>query len=151
MGRLSNYIAFAATMLLFACTSEACLEQTESYLKASLYSYSTKRILAPDSLTVRGPGMDTTFIYNKSRKISLMKLPLRADSETTTFVVTINDISDTVAIRHTSYPHLISRECGYTWYHDIEPPSWSNNAIDSVWLRFDVVTNNDEENIRIYY
>jgi hypothetical protein len=147
---LAGVIAgFAAVM--FSCSPEACLENTESYLNASLYSYANKKIKAPDSLTIHGSGLDTTYIYRKSRNITVARLPLNTDAGISTFVITFNNITDTMTFRHTSYPHLISRECGYTWFHDTEPPVFTRNAIDSVWFRFGLVTNNDEENIRIFY
>jgi hypothetical protein len=149
-GTLAGIIA-ALAMAMFSCSPEACLENTESYLNASLYSYSKKTISAPDSLTIHGYGLDTNFIYNRSRNITVARLPLDTEAGISTFVITFNNIADTITFRHTSYPHLISRECGYTWYHDTEPPEWTSNAIDSVWFRFGLVTNNEEENIRIFY
>jgi hypothetical protein len=152
-GRISRTLAgiIAGLTVMVSCSPEACLENTESYLNASLYSYSKKIITAPDSLTIFGSGRDTNFIYRRSRNITVARFPLDNIAGSSTFVIIFNNIADTITFRHTSYPHLISRECGYTWFHDAQPPEWTTNAIDSVWFRFGLVTNDEEENIRIFY
>lgn len=137
--------------LVCSCTPEACLEETEAYVKATFYSSATGKSVIPDSLTIYGSGMDTTFIYEKARGIRVANLPLNVSAQSSVFVVTINTLTDTLTILHTSYPHLISQECGYTWYHNIEEPSFTGNAIDSIHSPKRVITTFNEENIRIYF
>ena len=137
---------------LISCTPQACLDETESYLKVSFFSYTTKKSLPPDSLTVYGLNMDTSFIYNKSRTVNIARLPLNAAADSSVFVLTINKITDTLTIRHFSYPHLISKECGYTFYHNIlELPIPTFNTIDSIGMPKGTITTLNEENVRIYY
>ena len=37
-----------------------------------------------------------------------------------TFVIKINGVTDTIEFQYSSYPHLISKECGYTFYHHLD-------------------------------
>jgi hypothetical protein len=46
---------------------------------------------------------------------------------------------------------MISKECGYTFYHTIEAPSFTTNIIDTVTVVKYTITTLSEENIRIYY
>lgn len=145
-------IAVLLILLYFAaCTPESCLEETESFLEASFYSYATGGILAPDSLTLYGTGRDTSMIYSSLAAVKIASIPLNPAETTSSFVIMINGVEDTLVFSHFSYPHLISRECGYTFYHNLDSMSFTKNAIDSVWIRNNIITTFDEENIRIFY
>lgn len=147
-------IIIAATgfiLLHTSCTPEACFEETESFLKGNLYSYSTKKILAADSLSLWGSNSGTSFVYNNALKLSKVLFPLDASSVTSSFVIKINGVTDNIEITYTSYPHLISKECGYTFYHNIETITFTKNIIDSVHISKHTITTINEENIQIYY
>src|SRR5512133_1146444 len=143
----------AFLVVITSCTPESCLEETESFLKASFYSYSKPlNALPPDSLTVYGAGRDTAKIYASAQAIKEARLPLNPQTGSSVFIIRLNGISDTLSLSYSSYPHLISRECGYTYYHNItEPPAFTKNIIDSVWIKNNVITTKNEENIRIFY
>lgn len=144
-------VLLIAMTFLSSCTPESCLEETEAFLEASFYSYSSKNPQIPDSLTSFGLDMDTSRIYSAATGIRLARLPLNPDALSSAFTIRINGVADTLSFFHTSYPHLISRECGYTFYHNIDSVLFTNNGIDSIWIRNTVVTTTDEENIRIFY
>lgn len=144
-------ILLCVLVCLHSCTPESCLEDTEAFLEASFYSYSTGNAQAPDSLTAFGFGRDTSRIYSATPGIRVARLPLHPEAGSTAFLISINGVGDTLSFIHTSYPHLISRECGYTFYHNIDSVSFTTNAIDSIWVKNIVVTTIDEENIRIFF
>ena len=137
-------------LYLFSCTPQSCLDETESYIKATMYLKATGAKAAPDSLTVYGLNMDST-IYNKERNIGIVRFPLNASADSSVFIIKINSLTDTITIRYISYPHLISKECGYTYYHNIEFPFFTKHVIDSISMPKNTVTNLNEENIRIFY
>jgi hypothetical protein len=140
-------------LLLYSCTPQSCFEQTDAFVKTSLYLNKTGKLLAPDSLTVYGLNMATNKLYDKSKSITIAQLPLNASLSHSTFIIKINGITDTLELRYTSYPHLISKECGYTFYHNLQSDSlvYSRNIIDSVYIRNNNITTLNEENIRIFY
>jgi hypothetical protein len=144
-------LLLAYLTVITSCTPESCLEKTESFLEASFYSDSTKNAMAPDSLTIFGAGRDTSKIYSSKAAVRVASLPLDAQTGSSVFVIKINGITDTLSFFYYSYPHLISRECGYTYYHNIEPPAFTRHIIDSISIKNNVITPKDEENIRIYY
>ena len=145
-------LLLSVTMVqLFSCSTGSCFEETESFVKASFYNMGTGKPLAPDSLTLYGIDRDTNKLYNREAKLLTAKFPLFASDTTCTFIIRINGITDTLKFTYDSYSHLISKECGYTFFYTIEEPFHSTNAIDSISIRKNTITTNNEENIRIFY
>jgi hypothetical protein len=152
--RYISYLMLPALFsLLFSCTPGSCLDETEAYVKATMYQYKPPKKKAPDSLTVYGLGIDTSFIYKTGTNVNIAKLPLNSSADSSTFIIMINNFTDTVTFRYTSFPYLISKECGYTFYHNITgiPEFTKNLGIDSISIIKNTITNLNEENIRIFY
>jgi Family of unknown function (DUF6452) len=135
---------------LVSCTQGSCFEETESYLKASFYNYETRKLTVPDSLTLYGLNNDS-IIYNKSAKVQPALIPLNASLDSCIFVVIINGVTDTIQFRYNSYPHLISKECGYTFYHHLDSVIPKYHAIKEIITSNKTITNLNVENISIYY
>ena len=148
-----NLIIILSGLILFllSCTPESCFEETNAFVKASLYLNETGKLLAPDSLTLFGLNLDTNKIYNKTTNVQHVLFPLNADTSSCSFVIRINGITDTLNLWYSSYPHLISKECGYTFYHNLDSLTYTTNAIDSIYIRKNNITTINEENIRIFY
>ncbi|HLN56430.1 MAG TPA: DUF6452 family protein [Bacteroidales bacterium] len=136
---------------LTSCTPGSCFEKTDSLLDVTFYDSVTKKVITPDSLTVFGLGIDTARIYSASRGIKKASLPLNSAADNSIFIITINKITDTLSVFYSSYPHLISKECGYTFYHQIDSLFHSRNAIHSILIIKRTVTNEDEDNLHLYY
>jgi len=133
-----------------SCTQGSCFEETESYLKASFYRYETRKLTVPDSLTFYGLNNDS-IIYNKSAKVQPALIPLNASLDSCIFVIIINGVTDTIQFRYNSSPHLISKECGYTFYHHLDTVIPKYHAIKEIYTSNKTITNLNVENIRIYY
>jgi uncharacterized protein YfaT (DUF1175 family) len=137
--------------LMMSCAPEACLEETISFLKASFYSNTTKQKAAPDSLTLFGLSLQANKIYNKAAQVQPALFPLNVSADSCTFVIKINGVTDTIHFLYSSFPHLISKECGYTFYHTLDTFFYSKNTIDYIYRSSDNITTLNEENIRIFY
>jgi hypothetical protein len=138
--------------LIYSCAPEACLEETESFLNASLYNNTTKKKESPDSLTLYGLNHETNKLYNKTEGVQPALFPLDQLANNCSFIIRINGITDTITFRYTSRLHLISKECGYTIYHNIiDTPFYTKNAIDYIYTASRNITTVNEENIRIFY
>jgi len=146
-------VAVVAVSLLkiVSCTPESCFEETLALLKASMYQSSQEKNVAPTSLTLYGLNMEDDKIYDQTEGVKSALIPLNPYAESCTFVIGINSVTDTLIFWYTSFPHLISKECGYTFYHALDSLITTSNAIDTVIIRNRYVTTSDEENIRIYY
>lgn len=143
--------ASAATWLQTSCTPGSCFEETNAYVKATFYLSSKSKAVAPDSVTLYGAGRDTSLIYRKKTALSQALMPLDASTDGSTLVIRINGVNDTISFSYTTSSHLISKECGYTFYHMIEPPAFTTHIIDTVTVVKNTITTLSEENIRIYY
>jgi hypothetical protein len=137
---------------MISCTQGACFEETESYLKATFYTGEvTPQPLAPDTLTLYGLNNDS-LIYNKSVNIQPALIPLNASTDSCTFVIQINGVNDTIEFQYSSYPHLISKECGYTFYHHLDTvKNYTRHLIKDIYTGNTTITNLNVENIRIFY
>ncbi len=134
-----------------SCTSGACFEETSSNLKATFFNNTTKRQAAPDSVTLYGVNHESARIYNKASGIQPALFPLDPASDKSTFVIRINGVTDTIQFIYSSYPHLISKECGYTFYQTLDTFFFSKNNIDYIYRSSNNITTLNEENIRIFY
>jgi hypothetical protein len=150
-GRLS-FILSGFILFLCSCVPQSCIEETEAYLKASFYDNVSKKILAPDSITVYGLNMDTAKLYNKATKVQPALFPLNSSSSKCIYVIKINGVTDTVEFRYSSYPHLLSKECGYTFFHHLDTePRNTYHAIKNIYTGNSSITTSNVENIRIFY
>jgi len=139
-------------LLLISCTPGSCFEETESYLKASFYDNTTKLIRAPDSLTVYGLNMESDKLYDNAKNVQPVLFPLNASATSSTYIIKINGITDTLEFRYNSYPYLISKECGYTFYHNLDSDRiFTKHAIINIYISKRNITTLNEENIRIFY
>lgn len=142
-----------SVLFLFSvsCSSLTCYEETEALLKASFNNYTTLAADAPDSLTLHGLNMDS-LLYSKAAAIQPAKFPLNPATDTCAFIIRINGVTDTIIFRYSSYPHYVSKECGYTFNHELDStPVHTKNNIDSISLIKSKITTANEENIRIFY
>lgn len=137
---------------LLSCTPESCFEETRATVKVMFYDTAGVARQA-DSITIRGIGADTTELYKKELKVRNVLLPLDATDGNSVFLVRINGISDTLSLDYTSFPHLISQECGYAFYHTLadSTPLFSTHIIRRVLVKNRNISTANEENIRIYF
>jgi hypothetical protein len=153
--KVLKFIPVTALLIALAhfisCTRKSCTEETKSQVNATFYKNGTDSIKAADSLTVFGLGRDTSKIYNKSLNIKTIQIPLDASVGTCGFVFRVNGITDTMTFTYTSYPHLISKECGYTYYHILDSYTVTGNTVDTIIFMNNRITTINEENIRIFY
>jgi hypothetical protein len=145
------YVLSGLIILTLSCIQGSCFDETESYLKASLFNTSFNKVVAPDSLSLSGLNRDS-IIYSKTSDITLALIPLNDTAQSSTFVIKINGITDTIEFLYSSYPHLISKECGYTYYHHLDAePIFTKHIIDDIIIDDPTITNLKIENITIKY
>lgn len=142
-------VAAGFSFVMISCAPEACFEETNAYLKATFYSNSSKEKETPDSLTVTGLGK-TDKIYDREPRVQPALLPLDPSADTSVFIIRINGITDTIQFIYSSWPHLVSKECGYTFYHKLDTFQ-SAKDIFYIYRSSNNITTANEENIRIFF
>lgn len=147
----SLFIFLFIMKLLVSCTPESCNGETTAFVHLSFYKSANNKLTAPDSLTVYGIGHESERLYSKAVNLPAISLPLDASSDSCSFIMKINNLTHSLKFRYSSYPHLISKECGITFYYSLEHIQWSGNSIDTIIIKNKNVTTFLDENIRIYY
>ena len=140
----------AFLLAITACTPESCLEDTLVFVKAPLYTSSDEKNIAPTNFTMYGVDIDSV-IYNSSKNIAKAEIPLNPSAGSCTFIIGINTGIDTLTFIYSTFSHLISKECGYVFYHEIDTIINTMHSIDTITVKNRFVTTTDAENIRIYY
>lgn len=140
-------------ILFISCESEDTCEQTViSTLKAGFYSIqdSIPEAISVDNFTAYGIGRSDSLIYDGENSVSSFELPLSPSSDTTGFIFTLDTEIDTIIFIYNREFHLLSMECGFTTYFEIDGIEYTLNAIDSVSIIKKTATTGDDENIQIY-
>jgi hypothetical protein len=147
---ISLFVVVCALVLSVSCTPGSCFEETNAFLKASFYQTSTGRAVPPDSLTLHGIGKDSV-IYKKTPRVQPAMIPLNASAPGCRFLIRINGVDDTISFFYSTFAHLISKECGYTFFHDLDSVAFTRNMIDTIQVKLKTITIFNEPNIFIYY
>jgi hypothetical protein len=145
---LSGFIHF-----LVSCTPGSCFEDTKSSMKATFYTTinDISKPVAPDTLTLSGLNNDS-ISYNKALKVQPALFELNPATSSSSFLITVNGVTDTLTIWYSSYPHFISKECGYTFYNHLDSISKAHfKFIKDIYIGNPTITNLKVENIRIFY
>lgn len=144
---VSGFILF-----ILSCTQGSCFEETKSSIKATFYNDITHKPAAPDTLSLHGLNNDS-LIYDRSLKVQPAIFQLKASALSSSFVITINGISDTLTAYYSNYPHFISKECGYTFYQHLDTimPYTHFHIIKSIEYTNKTISNLNGENIKIFY
>jgi hypothetical protein len=143
-------IALALIINAGSCVPQACLDVTDANAKASFYETGTGKQQTPSKITLYGLGNDTAMVYNEAASLKNIEIPLNAGSDSCTFIMKINGITDTVTFFYSSYPHLVTKECGYTYYHNLETIENTRPDVSFI-ITYGKVTTANEENINIFY
>lgn len=110
--------------------------------------------LSIDSITVQG--LDTTgilidsLLFDNSKKISKLYLPLDKFVPVSRFRVTFNETIDTISILHTNSNLYLSLECGCLKVHTIDTVLTTYHFIDSISIKNHNVININAEHLQIY-
>ena len=135
---------------LNSCVDISCTDETTAFVKLGFYSDSSRKLAAPDSLTLYGEGIAVK-VYDKATITQPALIPLNDSADYAKFIIEINGIADTIEFIYWSYPHLISKECGYSIFHTLDTVIFTKNKIVSLARVNPDVTTQNVENLQIYY
>lgn len=161
MPSLKQFIYTIIPLLIatVSCYTDDTCRQSRTVLSGMGFYLETKHAqtnlpvvsaLSIDSLWINGVGVDS-LLYNNSKSIGSVKLPLNLFAGESRFRVVFNTIADTITIRHTNANHFISMECGYVRTHRIDTAFSTNHFIDSVVVTNKTVNTVYVENIQIHH
>ncbi len=146
------HFTLAIVFTMASCTPDTECRQDE-HVRCKVVFYESIVDNTPytfDSLTVQGVGSDS-ILYDNTKSVSFISLPLRNDANMTQFVLTTPQRFDTLTIYHTPAPYFVSMACGCFVFHTIDsvatygPLFWKGEVVNTA------VQNIEDENIKLYY
>jgi hypothetical protein len=164
----TQYIFYILCLIatLSCATDEQCRTNRIVTLELGLYHVATTdttRISSAasiDSLTVKGLIQDTltgkytysdSILYNNSKKVSKIYLPLNKFKTSTSFELTFDTTKDTLTILHQNINDYLSLDCGCIKIHSIDTAFITNkHFVDSIRIINHTVNNVNAEHIQIY-
>lgn len=142
-------------LLLSSCLPvENCEESAANPLRIGFYetvaNTGQPRAYAIDSLTVFGVNRPDSLLYDNRKNVRTIEVPLNPSTDSTGFVVVFPaNVIDTLWIRYLRQPVLVSADCGFTMYYEINQVTHTSRGIQSSQIFQPFVRNTLEEHLRI--
>lgn len=142
------------------CSTSECYDNKNSLPLAGFYSSQEVPVaISLDSISILGIGAPGDSILQDSvRSLSQVYLPFRIDQNSTTYEIKylaglagFYRISDFITFNYDIEPMFVSSACGAVYYYKIQSIDYTENFIDSVTCPKGVITNENIENIKIYF
>jgi hypothetical protein len=81
-----------------------------------------------------------------------ISFPLSMINDTSTVILKIGSFSaDTIIFYYNKSLNLLSHTCGFVNFFEITNINTTNNQLDSIWIRDELINYDDDENIKIYF
>lgn len=108
------------------------LLQSDFYKVESDFSISPINI---DSLTMFIEGREDTLLYDNSKKVGSISIPLSDELSSLKVIIKINDGIDTIYLNYRSYSVFRSTECGIINRYEILDYHYTENKILNIYLQ----------------
>lgn len=138
-------------LLISACSTQACYDDTDPMVNIGLFASGAGTVKKSTSLNVTGVADPSSVQIFSATTVASFSVPLDPVHNTSVFIITLNGVADTAIINYTSFIHIVSPECGYTFYNEITGLRTTHNIIDSLNIENKSVTLNGERNLRLFY
>jgi len=139
------------TLLSAACSEQACYDDTDPLVNVILLESGTGAAKKSVSLKITGLGFPSPVDLVTETSVAKFSVPLNPAAETSVMVIVLNGIADTATVSYSNFLHLVSPECGYTFYSVIQNLNTTHNIIDSLIIENKNITVDGERNMRLFY
>lgn len=140
--------------LLAACQQdEVCGELTANPLRIGFYLPSENgqaQTAIVDSLTVFGLDRPGELIYDNRALVSRIELPLDPLGDTCGFVLIFPEKTDTLILTYQRELSLISVECGFAMFFELEQVWSTGNVIMVIEKSNHMVSNSLDEHLKVF-
>jgi len=136
---------------LASCSKQACYDNTDPVMNASLLASGTGHDTSAVSLIVRGMTATDTIDFVDAKSVSNFSVPLDPGNDVTIFYIILDGVTDTAVITYDRTPHLVSAECGYTFVSELTGLSTTHNIIDTILIENNSVNLNGKRNLHLFY
>lgn len=160
--RIAGICLFPGLLVLAGsgCATSECFDNQNSLPLAGFYSSGENpQAVSLDSISIYGVGAPgDSILVDSVRTISQVYLPFRIDEPYTTYIIRylgglagLYRISDEIKFSYDIVPMFVSSACGTVYYYKITGIEHTDNFIDSVVCPKGVITNENIENLKIYF
>ncbi|GHT23807.1 hypothetical protein FACS189430_07670 [Bacteroidia bacterium] len=154
--KILSYALKVLLVLLVCSCEEFCEESTRTAMVVKFFSAETNLESTFTGVSIQGLGNDSVLYRNASLTTALC--PLNPGADTTAYLISIGDVTDTLTVFYERQPAFISSECGCVAFAEIATTTQTNHLnfkveianpnVGQVSYRNNVV---NAENIRIYH
>ena len=146
--------------IIGGCATTECYDNQNSLPLAGFYSsQEVPAAISLDSISILGIGAPGDSILQDSvRSLSQVYLPFRIDQNSTTYEIRylaglpgFYRMSDIITFNYDIEPMFVSTACGTVYYYKMTSIDYTKNFIDSVVCPKGVITNENMENLKIYF
>ncbi len=103
-----------------------------------------------DSLTIYSMPHASESIYDNRKNVGRVELPLNPGEDTSTFVFEFPGGSDTLKFSYERILHLISVDCGFTMFYELNMVAITNHTISLHEISTNLVSNTLDEHVKIF-
>jgi len=140
---------------LLSCNNEEICLSNQDAVQVSFYSYYSTADKDTSLKHVSIYGLGRTDSLYADTTISKAFLPLSFDSDpaTTTYVIQIDDVKDTITFAHSRELDFVSGDCGYVFKFMLDAENsyvTSHNIDEVVVVNPSIKYSEDAENVKIY-
>ncbi len=143
----------ATAVFLSSCADdEVCEEATANALRIGFY-LADQEVETPASLnalSIYALGVSDSLIYDSENNVSRVELALNPASDACGYVFVFGLQSDTLWLEYERETHLISVECGFTMFYNLQNAEHTSDVILTLGIADSNVTNALNEHIKIY-
>lgn len=142
------------------CSTSECFDNQNSLPLAGFYSsQEIPAAISLDSISILGVGAPgDSVLIDSVRTISQVYLPFRIDQPSTTYEIRylggdagVLHMKDVITFDYEIIPMFVSSACGAVYYFKMNSILYTQNFIDSVTCPKGVITNENIENLKIYF
>ncbi len=153
--RLPLFIALVMSLLGlgWGCVkNEICLP-SNNILSVEIYeitSDTTVAISSIDSLTLYIVGREDSILYNNSKKVETIEIPLSDSAVFLKIVAQINAATDTIYLNYTPFSVFRSTECGVVNRYQINEVMSTTNNLKAIYLQNKEINENEAINLSFF-
>lgn len=158
---IRNFFILISFLFMASCLNEEVCEDVEVLpVRIGFYQLDTTATVPPrltlSTLSVGGLGVEN-LLLDSAANISQISIPLNSITDSCAFVLRMPDVlgnttnlNDTIWFNYTRQPVLISMDCGFVTFYNIQRVRHTNNIIDSLVVDDSNVRNTLNEHIKIF-
>ncbi len=151
---ISWLMVLSMVVSLTACgDDEVCEEVTANNLRIGFYpaGQEDEEFWATiDSIRVHTTENPDSPVHDTLYNVSSLELPLNIHADSCSFILDFFEERDTIWLTYQRETHLISVECGFTVFFDLQQVEHTTHYIEGLFLEVPEVTNTLDEHIQIF-